>query len=601
MTIASRESPSWFERGTFSGVFVGASQYLFDDNPATQDLTGLRTVAQTIANVVVDERFETVTVGLNSPWGGGKSTALNLVGVELRSRPSTVVVEIDPWEFVDSGDPRGTLIARVLEGIAVEIRLRADNARAKEESKIASFAQDAIDRLNALRKRVSWSKVAQVAIKSALTLTPDISGMVDALTPAPEAETPAKGMRAFREDFGALLAEIPDIARVVVLIDDLDRSLPDDVLGALEAIKLFLSVKGMAFVIAADDDFIRESLRNALDRNGGSRGQFADRYTEKIVQLPFTLPRLASQDAVAYLAALFVQAEQGEAAAIAVAERATQRRANGEVPYAVVNAAGDMPTEEHLRLANQIVRGMSSSRRETPRQLKRFLNNFAVRAEMLGAQFDGFPIDVLMKLWLLEQNYPHYFRDLVGASADGRAKLLRAWEEGSDTTPVEIASWAQEAPAASLAAEWVDRYVSFATAVVATLQSSAALDAAQAALLAELLDVSELTRTGAIRRMQDAPTTGDEDVARHLATAIVGDRESAALPSLQALAHARPDLKQFIVESLMDDYVLNAIGAEHLPWLSGPFREVLLALRDRDSTTEDLRTAINEELQENPL
>ncbi|WP_169730317.1 KAP family P-loop NTPase fold protein [Leifsonia aquatica] len=580
---------------------MGASQYLFDDNPATQDLTGLRTVAQTIANVVVDERFETVTVGLNSPWGGGKSTALNLVGVELRSRPSTVVVEIDPWEFVDSGDPRGTLIARVLEGIAVEIQLRADNARAKEESKIASFAQDAIDRLNALRKRVSWSKVAQVAIKSALTLTPDISGMVDALTPAPEAETPSKGMRAFREDFGALLAEIPDIARVVVLIDDLDRSLPDDVLGALEAIKLFLSVKGMAFVIAADDDFIRESLRNALDRNGGSRGQFADRYTEKIVQLPFTLPRLASQDAVAYLAALFVQAEQGEAAAIAVAERATQRRANGEVPYAVVNAAGDMPTEEHLRLANQIVRGMSSSRRETPRQLKRFLNNFAVRAEMLGAQFDGFPIDVLMKLWLLEQNYPHYFRDLVGASADGRAKLLRAWEEGSDTTPVEIASWAQEAPAASLAAEWVDRYVSFATAVVATLQSSAALDAAQAALLADLLDVSELTRTGAIQRMQDAPTTGDEDVARHLATAIVGDRESAALPSLQALAHARPDLKQFIVESLLDDYVLNAIGAEHLPWLSGPFREVLLALRDRDSTTEDLRTAISEELQENPF
>ena len=128
---------------------MGASQYLFDDNPATQDLTGLRTVAQTIANVVVDERFETVTVGLNSPGGGGKSTALNLVGVELRSRPSTVVVEIDPWEFVDSGDPRGTLIARVLEGIAVEIQLRADNARAKEESKIASFAQDAIDRLNA--------------------------------------------------------------------------------------------------------------------------------------------------------------------------------------------------------------------------------------------------------------------------------------------------------------------------------------------------------------------------------------------------------------------------------------------------------------------
>lgn len=577
---------------------MGASQYLFDDNPATHDLTGLKSVAQTIANVVIDERFETVTVGLNSPWGGGKSTALNLVGVELRTRPSTVVVEIDPWEFVDSGDPRGTLIARVLEGIAAELQLRADTEDVNEGSKLASFAHEAIDRLNALRKRVSWSKVAQVAIKSALTLTPDISGMVDALTPEPEKEAAAKGMRSFREDFAALLSELPDIARVVVLIDDLDRSLPDDVLGALEAIKLFLSVKGMAFVIAADDEFIRESLRDALDRNGGSRGQFAERYTEKIVQLPFTLPRLSSQDAITYLAALFVQAEEGEAAAIAVAERASQRRANGEIPYAVVNAVGEMPTEEHLRLANQIVRGMSSSRRETPRQLKRFLNNFAVRAEMLGAQFEGFPIDVLMKLWLLEQNYPHYFRDLVGASADGRVQLLRDWEEGSDSTPAEIVSWAQEAPAASVAANWVDRYVSFATAVVATLQSSAALDDAQAALLAELLDVSEVTRAAAIQRMQDAPATGDEDVARHLATAIVGERETAALQSLQALAHARPDLKPCVLESLMDDYVLNALGAEHLPWLSGPFREVLTVLRDRDTTTEDLRTAIEEELQE---
>lgn len=60
------------------------SSYLFDDNPATQDLTGLHAVAVAVANVAVDARFETLTVGLNSPWGGGKSTALNLIEQELR-------------------------------------------------------------------------------------------------------------------------------------------------------------------------------------------------------------------------------------------------------------------------------------------------------------------------------------------------------------------------------------------------------------------------------------------------------------------------------------------------------------------------------------
>lgn len=357
---------------------MGDSRYLFDDNPARQDLTGLNSVARAIANVAVDERFETLTVGLNSPWGGGKSTALNLIETELRSREDVVVVVIDPWEFVDSGDARGTLIGRVLEGIAVELEEQKRNAETSGKDKVASAVGDVIERLNALRKRVSWSKVAQVVIKSAVTLTPNIGELVEALTPEPKTEPAAKGMRGFREDFGALLAQMNPGSRVVVLIDDLDRSLPDDVLGALEAIKLFLSVNGMAFVIAADDDFIRESLRDALDRNGGNRGRFAERYTEKIVQLPFTLPRLSAADAVAYLAALFVQAAAGKDCAAAVAEKAAKRRVSGEVPYVAPKMVGSFPTDQHIRLANQIVRGMSTSRRETPRQLKRFLNNFHV-------------------------------------------------------------------------------------------------------------------------------------------------------------------------------------------------------------------------------
>lgn len=573
------------------------SEYLFDDNPASQDLTGLRTVAVTITNVVVDSRFETVTVGLNSPWGGGKSTALNLIEAELRDRDGVVVVVIDPWEFVDSGDPRGTLISRVLEGIVVEVTKQEAAARKAGKEKVAQAAADIVAKLNDLRKRVSWSKVAQVALTSAVTLTPNIGAMVEALTPAQAKEPAAKGMREFREDFGALLSKMDDVQRVVVLIDDLDRSLPDDVLGALEAIKLFLSVKGMAFVIAADDDFIRESLRDALDRNGGNRGRFADRYTEKIVQLPFTLPRMSAADAVAYLAALFVQAEAGEVAAIAVATKASARRTKGEAPYVVPNVHESMPTDEHIRLANQIVRGMSSSRRETPRQLKRFLNSFAVRAEMLGAQFEGFPVDVLMKLWLLEQNYPHQFRDLVGASDSHRRELLALWESGSDDVPAEISSWAKETPAASVASDWVGRYVSFATATVATLQSAVALDDDQSSLLARLIDPSVLTRAEALKQLEEMPSTGDEDVARHIATAIVGDRSSSALDSLQTLAVKRPDLRPAMSATLLDEFVLNALGAEHVPWLASSFPEVIEALRSRPGISPNLTAAIEEETQ----
>lgn len=580
---------------------MGDSRYLFDDNPARQDLTGLSAVARAIANVVVDERFETLTVGLNSPWGGGKSTALNLIETELRSREDVVVVVIDPWEFVDSGDARGTLIGRVLEGIAVELEGQKGNAETSGKDKVASAVGEVIEQLNALRKRVSWSKVAQVVIKSAVTLTPNIGELVEALTPEPKTEPAAKGMRGFREDFGALLAQMNPGSRVVVLIDDLDRSLPDDVLGALEAIKLFLSVNGMAFVIAADDDFIRESLRDALDRNGGNRGRFAERYTEKIVQLPFTLPRLSAADAVAYLAALFVQAAAGKDCAAAVAEKAAKRRVSGEVPYVAPKMVGSFPTDQHIRLANQIVRGMSTSRRETPRQLKRFLNNFAVRAEMLGAQFDGFPVEILMKLWLLEQNHPSQFRNLVGTSEDQRPQLLAGWESGAADAAPEILAWANEDPKASEVIEWVDRYVSFATATVATLQSATVLDDEQSGLLAQLIDPSILIRTEALKRLEDMPATGDEDVARHLATAIVGDRSEFALQSLQALALKRPDLKPVMNAALLDDFVLGALSAQHVPWVTGSFPEVIGALRNRPGASPELLAAIDEEALESGI
>ena len=45
------------------------------------------------------------------------------------------------------------------------------------------------------------------------------------------------------------MLELPEIERVVVLVDDLDRCLPDAIVAALEATKLVLSVPKMAFVM----------------------------------------------------------------------------------------------------------------------------------------------------------------------------------------------------------------------------------------------------------------------------------------------------------------------------------------------------------------
>ena len=68
---------------------------------------------------------------------------------------------------------------------------------------------------------------------------------------------------------------------MVVLVDDLDRCLPDAVTATLEAIKLSCPPR-MVFVLAADQDMVRDAIPVSLD--GARRGDiFAKRYLEKIV------------------------------------------------------------------------------------------------------------------------------------------------------------------------------------------------------------------------------------------------------------------------------------------------------------------------------
>lgn len=69
----------------------------------------------------------------------------------------------------------------------------------------------------------------------------------------PVAESsPPKEIQALRDDFEETLEALG--VTLVVLIDDLDRCLPETTISTLEAIRLFLFLRNTAFVVAADTD-----------------------------------------------------------------------------------------------------------------------------------------------------------------------------------------------------------------------------------------------------------------------------------------------------------------------------------------------------------
>jgi hypothetical protein len=97
--------------------------------------------------------------------------------------------------------------------------------------------------------------------------------------------------------------------RLVILIDDLDRCLPEKAVQMLESVKLFVNVPGFSFVLAVDDEVVergiahryRDYLKETADGRSSAQPISGAEYLEKIIHLPVHLPRWTMDEARKHL------------------------------------------------------------------------------------------------------------------------------------------------------------------------------------------------------------------------------------------------------------------------------------------------------------
>src|SRR5262249_49120770 len=113
--------------------------------------------------------------------------------------------------------------------------------------------------------------------------------------------SPPKEIQALRDSFESSLQEMN--VTIVVLIDDLDRCLPETTISTLEAIRLFLFLSNAAFVIAADTEMIKHAVRKHFE--GVTDNNLVTSYFDKLIQIPIRVPQLGTQEVRAYLMLLY--------------------------------------------------------------------------------------------------------------------------------------------------------------------------------------------------------------------------------------------------------------------------------------------------------
>ncbi len=418
---------------------------LWSDEPTKDDLLSFDAVAATVVDAVLDDALDPLAIGVSGAWGSGKTTILRLIEADLANKAladgqQVLVVPTDPWRYDPSVGAKETLIGEVLGALGSQI---------KETDGVAGKARALLKKL---KNRVDWSKAIQVAAKASLALQlPSVDDLTSLIkTDGGESEeSESRGLAEFHAEFRELMSsrELAHLSRIVVLVDDLDRCLYPTVVDTLEAIRLFLAVPKMAFVIAADEQRVADALRdrfpNGPTNEQGPDGQPehpASLYLHKIVQTTVPLPALSRFDTETYLALLQLKARlDADHLAPYVARCAALRREAGvldDLPE--VDRSLDISTE--LTLASRLTPILYEKLRGNPRRIKRFLNDLRVRQSIAGRRGISLDADIVAKLMVLEVLLPAGFAMVLEWLAKGELReQTRALESaaGHRTTSAE--------------------------------------------------------------------------------------------------------------------------------------------------------------------
>jgi energy-coupling factor transporter ATP-binding protein EcfA2 len=124
----------------------------------------------------------------------------------------------------------------------------------------------------------------------------------------------------FSDEFNRIVALVAQSKPLLVVIDDLDRCLPQDVVSVLEAVKQFLDVPGCVFLIALDNDIVERAVavkyKDMVQEANKNRMSLGSSYVEKIVHLPISLPRLSYNQIEEYVAKIAISDESRECSSL---------------------------------------------------------------------------------------------------------------------------------------------------------------------------------------------------------------------------------------------------------------------------------------------
>jgi CheY-like chemotaxis protein len=317
-----------------------------------EDLLGTEATARRLADLLLDSRAAApFTLAVDAAWGAGKSSLLLAIDTVLRDTPEVRTVWFNAWtaERVDA-----------LEGLIKSVLLSFDR----------NVIRRAVRKLARHDRLISGLRAAVLVVVSFVGLHRVIDDLWQRLTVDATSRNRIRDVVHGMATSWLARSKTDALRLLVVFVDDLDRCTHAQIVRVCEAMKLYLDVPGIVFVLACDGDVV---LRAVRDQPGADHAAMEAGYLDKIIQVTYRVNPPSA--------------------------RRARRLVDG---YAVRSGTDDLFDDGMRRLLIERTGG-------NPRAIKRLINTFVLEYH-LRPEWDQAGPENLLKLILLQQFYPGFYR-----------------------------------------------------------------------------------------------------------------------------------------------------------------------------------------------
>lgn len=252
-------------------TYTTATHAIRADEPirhSAQDVFGRNSFARAIAEEALSlPRDASFVVGIEGPWGSGKSSILNLLSDHISPEEKATLFRFEPWLFSSQED----LLLHFLGDFSAHLRSHDNQVLARVADNLDRYASTLAPLRDLPSARLALIGTVANATRTATRAVRDLFGRArseDKMTAT-----------ALRDKLSQQLLQSGE--KVIVIIDDLDRLMPDEVREVVRLIRLVAPFPGVIYVVAYD----RPKVVEALGSDGSA-------YLAKIMQMTYHVPAL---------------------------------------------------------------------------------------------------------------------------------------------------------------------------------------------------------------------------------------------------------------------------------------------------------------------